>query len=356
MTRSESSMLDAAASDAAAAQRRDEGQQPAMSRRELREREAQQARVSTRRVLASRVVAPRLVVPHVAAPRVVAPRASGSDVHSVVPRVPVAASAPTTSVGVRPPRRRSRANGLVRTLMSVGAMVGVTAMLISTSIPGSAFGTGDPAEASQVLAEERSASASAGVQSLGIVTAAEGAVVQPVRDTYTAKAYVAPVVVKKVQRFSGPVPGNASYAYAANPTGAVQWPFPSTSPISYGFGPRSACSYCSSFHNGIDFTPGAGVPVHSIAGGTVITTSVGAGGYGNHVVIEHNVNGQRVRSLYAHLAWGSIQVAVGQQVSPGTIVGAVGSTGNSTGAHLHLEVHVDGRPIDGFAWLKANAG
>ena len=52
---------------------------------------------------------------------------------------------------------------------------------------------------------------------------------------------------------------------------------------------------------------------------------------------------------------GSVRVVVGQAVTVTQIVGQTGSTGNSTGAHLHLEIHVGGVPIDPFAWLKANA-
>ena len=298
-----------------------------LSRRELREREAQQQPRQRIRSAASNPVAPR---------------------------VPRAARAVTSSVGAKPPRirRQKTTRGFMRTLTSMAAMAGVTAMLISTSISGSAFGPGDPVEAAQTLADGEIVSAE--VQSLGVVTAPEGAVVEAVRDSYTAQAYVAPV---KVPRFSssGPGAGNPNFTYTNNPGGSIQWPFPTPAPITYGFGPRSACSYCSTYHLGVDFTPGSGVPIQAITAGTVSKVTLDGGGLGNHVTISHVVNGQRIDSVYAHMAWGSIQVAVGQQVSVGTIVGAVGSTGASTGAHLHLEIHADGTPIDPFAWLKANA-
>lgn len=55
------------------------------------------------------------------------------------------------------------------------------------------------------------------------------------------------------------------------------------------------------------------------------------------------------------MLYGSIRVAVGQTVTVGTEVGQVGSTGMSTGAYLHFEIHLNGTPVDPFAWLKANA-
>jgi murein DD-endopeptidase MepM/ murein hydrolase activator NlpD len=55
------------------------------------------------------------------------------------------------------------------------------------------------------------------------------------------------------------------------------------------------------------------------------------------------------------MRYGSVRVAEGQQVKVGDILGLVGNTGESTGPHLHLEIHLDGVPVDPFAWLKANA-
>jgi murein DD-endopeptidase MepM/ murein hydrolase activator NlpD len=79
------------------------------------------------------------------------------------------------------------------------------------------------------------------------------------------------------------------------------------------------------------------------------------GGYGTHVVISHIINGQKVQSTYAHMIVGSPMVAVGQAVTVGQPLGLVGSTGASTGAHLHLGITVNGSFVDPVAWLKANA-
>tara|TARA_R110002124_G_scaffold117983_4_gene275144 strand:+ start:16135 stop:16305 length:171 start_codon:yes stop_codon:yes gene_type:complete len=55
------------------------------------------------------------------------------------------------------------------------------------------------------------------------------------------------------------------------------------------------------------------------------------------------------------MQWGSPAVAVGQPVTVGQLVGRVGNTGASTGPHLHLEIHLDGKPVDPYAWLTTNA-
>ncbi|MCU1514980.1 MAG: family peptidase, partial [Microbacteriaceae bacterium] len=114
------------------------------------------------------------------------------------------------------------------------------------------------------------------------------------------------------------------------------------------------CSGCSSYHEGVDFTPGAGSPIGAISAGVVSLVDT-TGALGWHVVVDHVINGQNIQSVYGHMLAGSIRVTVGQQVKVTDELGQVGSTGESTGAHLHLEVHVNGTPVDPFAWLKANA-
>ena len=145
-------------------------------------------------------------------------------------------------------------------------------------------------------------------------------------------------------------------AYQNNLTAPVQWPFPTGVVISDYFGSRVApCSGCSSDHKGVDFTPGDGTPIGSIAAGRVITANqVDNGGLGVYVEVEHVINGQRVVSVYGHLLTGSIPVKVGDVVKVGDEIGKVGNTGSSTGAHLHLEVHVGTEKIDPFAFLVAN--
>ena len=94
------------------------------------------------------------------------------------------------------------------------------------------------------------------------------------------------------------------------------------------------------FHTGMDIATASGTPITSIASGTV-TYSGWKGSYGNMVIIDH---GNGVQSYYAHCS--ALYVSVGQSVSGGSTIAAVGSTGNSTGPHLHLEIRVNGATVN----------
>ncbi|WP_246190769.1 M23 family metallopeptidase [Agromyces agglutinans] len=138
----------------------------------------------------------------------------------------------------------------------------------------------------------------------------------------------------------------------------VVWPVVDPSRTSSGFGPRSApCAGCSTYHDGVDFTPGNGSPVLSIADGVVVLATENGGGLGVNVEIQHNIDGELVTSSYAHMQFGSLAVSVGQSVTAGQQIGLVGTTGQSTGPHLHLEMfRADGVRFDGMAWLHARLG
>jgi murein DD-endopeptidase MepM/ murein hydrolase activator NlpD len=116
------------------------------------------------------------------------------------------------------------------------------------------------------------------------------------------------------------------------------------------------CDGCSTFHQGVDFTPGTGTPIYAIADGVVEEHSGDSGfdSFGNHVIIQHNIPGQNVESLYAHMITGSSTLQVGDAIKVGEFIGLVGDTGSSVGAHLHFEIHIDKVPVDPFAWLEAN--
>ena len=152
---------------------------------------------------------------------------------------------------------------------------------------------------------------------------------------------------------------HSGFSFVNNPMGAIQYPIRESVPLSDMYGWRSnPFGSGSEFHHGIDFDAGAGHPIQAIADGVVTIASNGDGGgysaLGYYVTIEHVIKGHKITSLYAHMIAGSIQVKVGQHVRVGDIVGLVGSTGASTGAHLHFQILVDGVESDPWAWLQAN--
>lgn len=102
----------------------------------------------------------------------------------------------------------------------------------------------------------------------------------------------------------------------------------------------------TSYHAGIDFRAPNGTPVRAPTGGIVVLAEPMTM-LGNAIVIDH---GWGLLTGYWHLS--SIEVQVGQQVAPGDLIGRVGSTGLSTGAHLHWEMWVNGTPVDGLQWLE----
>lgn len=180
------------------------------------------------------------------------------------------------------------------------------------------------------------------LQALAAASAIPGAIT---RDGYTVTAAPPPPPVVQV-------------AAVSNGTGAVRWPVPVSTRVSGDYGPRIApCAGCSTFHKGADLVPGYGTPITAIANGVVTAVSAtDSGGLGVHAVIEHVIDGRTVSSVYGHMVSGSLALHVGESVAVGQLIGNVGSTGQSTGAHLHFEILLDGTtPTDPLAWLEAHA-
>jgi murein DD-endopeptidase MepM/ murein hydrolase activator NlpD len=100
-------------------------------------------------------------------------------------------------------------------------------------------------------------------------------------------------------------------------------------------------------HAGIDLAAGSGSAIRSVAAGAVSAAGTESG-YGRTVRIVHP---DGTMTVYAHMS--ELLVSTGQQVEAGTQIGREGSTGRSTGPHLHFEVRVDGTPVDPLAWLRA---
>ncbi len=112
--------------------------------------------------------------------------------------------------------------------------------------------------------------------------------------------------------------------------------------IASGFGYRIDPVYkVTKFHAGLDFTAPTGTPIYATADGVVKEADFNAGGFGNHVVINH---GYGYETLYGHMV--RMKVRVGDKITRGEVIGYVGSTGKSTGPHCHYEVHRNGDPVD----------
>ena len=144
--------------------------------------------------------------------------------------------------------------------------------------------------------------------------------------------------ILKLQTISSPYSG-----------GKMAWPVPGYSRITSYYGYRIHPIFkVKKLHTGIDIGAPSGTPVTAASDGTVISTGW-MGGYGKAVIIDH---GGKIATLYAHNS--SILVSEGTQVKRGDVIAKVGSTGNSTGPHLHFEVRKNGSYVDPIPWLKGN--
>jgi murein DD-endopeptidase MepM/ murein hydrolase activator NlpD len=145
---------------------------------------------------------------------------------------------------------------------------------------------------------------------------------------------------------AGPAPGDRAPERLAWPLAGwvMTQPFGCTS-----FALEPVAPWCASghFHSGIDMAAPAGTVVRAAAAGRA-RVAWNPGGYGRYVVVDH---GGGVATLYAHLE--AAALLSGDDVQAGGEVGRVGSTGLSTGPHLHFEVRRDGRPVDPTSWLPA---
>ncbi len=127
--------------------------------------------------------------------------------------------------------------------------------------------------------------------------------------------------------------------------GALSWPV--SGRISSPFGMRTnPVSGRFLMHTGIDIAAEMGTTIIAPADGKVISAGWNDGGYGNMIILD---NGGPMSTVFAHLS--QIFVAADQEVKRGQAIGAVGSTGESTGPHLHFEVRIDGKPVDPMSYL-----
>ncbi|MFI1532527.1 peptidoglycan DD-metalloendopeptidase family protein [Streptomyces griseus] len=131
--------------------------------------------------------------------------------------------------------------------------------------------------------------------------------------------------------------------------GSGQWAKPVNAAYGTPFG-KKGLMWSSGQHTGLDFPAAVGTAVKAVAAGKVAMAKSG-GPYGNHIMLNH---GGGLTSLYAHLS--KMLTSVGDTVKQGQKIGEVGSTGNSSGPHLHLEARVNGKAVDPMSYLTGGGG
>lgn len=148
--------------------------------------------------------------------------------------------------------------------------------------------------------------------------------------------------VKKIvlQGTKKPVKGVPSSRGGSSSSGSMSWPTRGT--LSSRYGRR-----WGRMHNGIDIAGPKGTPVYAADSGTVTYSAYNSGGYGNLIKVSH---GSGIVTYYAHLS--KRVVSKGQYVKKGQLIGYMGSTGRSTGSHLHFEVRVNGSPRNPLNYLR----
>ncbi|TFD61708.1 M23 family metallopeptidase [Cryobacterium suzukii] len=251
--------------------------------------------------------------------------------------------------GALPSRPTPRARPLGSTMRqraakgaSILAMSFVALMAVATSIPAEALLSSQDVQAS--VLESQRVSTTGDTQSMDM---AGGDTVTVERDGYESST-IAEVAAASGIRMED--------TFTNNPNGTIQWPFAVGVHIGDQIGYRN-CAGCSVNHGGQDFNPGVGAPIQAIADGVVSYAEDGEASLGVHMMIDHMINGELVTSVYAHMIHGSMLFAEGDVVKVGQVIGKTGTTGMSTGPHLHFEIRqggITGTKIDPLAWLYAN--
>lgn len=255
------------------------------------------------------------------------------------PRKPAQARrvAPRKAASEKPRSTR----GVAARAGSVLVMACVAGVTIATSVPADALLSPEDVEARAIAAQSEHVDHSHDQILDAALQAAEQTVEQESYDSASIAEYAAASGLRVADTFVN------------NPKGTVQWPFAVGVTIGDLFGSTWGRS---SAHRGLDFNPGNGAPIQAIADG-VVTLVDTQGSLGEHIMITHNINGETITSVYAHLIYGSTKFKVGDAVKVGDIIGNVGDTGYSTGPHLHFEIRlgdVNGQQVDPLPWLRAN--
>lgn len=247
-------------------------------------------------------------------------------------------------------RRRPRLGSvrkLATTSFSVGVMgiVGLLAVGMTTPVEAvAAAGGGEGPTASIVALADVEPTATPEEDIQAYVAPAEASTTALSREEGYSAVSMAELAVEAGVR-------EIASTYVNNAAAAVQYPFTVGVPISSPYGMR-----WGRMHEGVDFAPGGqGAEIHAVADGIVRIATEAGGAYGVRVVIDSIVDGELISTNYAHMQYGSLRVQPGQVIKLGDVVGTVGTTGRSTGPHLHFEVLLNGKtPTEPMAWLAAH--
>ncbi|OBZ07863.1 hypothetical protein A8L34_24845 [Bacillus sp. FJAT-27264] len=167
------------------------------------------------------------------------------------------------------------------------------------------------------------------------------------RKAAAAKAEAARREAEAKKKAAKAASSSSSVAYAGGdgpllrPVGAARISSP------YGYRTHPVTGEVGKLHTGTDFAVSQGTSIHAADSGTVLVAEWW-NGYGNCVIIDH---GGGMWTLYGHIRNGGIKVKAGDHVSRGQVIAESGSTGRSTGPHLHFEVRIDGKPVNPMPYL-----
>ncbi|WP_435527787.1 M23 family metallopeptidase [Microbacterium aurantiacum] len=266
-------------------------------------------------------------------------------------KAPVPHRTATTRAQSHSARRATpRGSRTLRPVRSVAVLTMVSGLIATVALP--AYGAWqttapEPLTLQQVASDD--------AQSL--IVASDATRAQLTRESYAAttqeeidrkKAAEAAAARARASARVASVPFD--YSMVPPGSGLVRWPVGGPFTVTDRFGARGGA------HMGTDMVAAGGTPVYASLDGVVRISQDSYGGYGVTVVVESVLNGQRVSTVYPHMQTGSRQVAAGDTVTAGQLVGLVGSTGRSTANHLHFEVYIDGNAVDSLVWLQTNAG
>lgn len=227
-------------------------------------------------------------------------------------------------------------------IFSMVAMAFVAGLAIATSVPANALLSPE-----DIALQSEQARLSALPYGDGQTVEGTGEIESAGRDGISVTAaQVAPTMgAFSVKRLSVNVPVSSN---------GIQWPVREVK-ISSPYGDRMLWGRYN-FHTGLDFDPAYGTPIYSVADGIVSLVENPGPTCGVAVFIEHNVDGDKFTSVYCHMVVDSPTVKAGDTVSKGDQIGNIGSTGLTTGPHVHLEIRVNDIPVDPYAFLVQHAG